>query len=1357
MKKTGKIKNSVLQETHYNVGLDIGTSSVGYAVVDADTGKVLVFKKKNMLGGRLFNKGETAKATRVNRSTRRRYDRRRERIKLLRCLMWEMVDEKDPDFFARLDEGFLMREDKTIQSKSILFNDKNYTDKDYYKEYATIYHLRKELFENDEQKDIRLVYLALHHLIKYRGHFLYEGQNFQEINNDINELFVRLYEQLAENCQYKCEIHNNQIQEIVEILKDTKQTKSEKKEVLKPVITKTMRETEKKAAQEIVNAILGKKINFNILFGVDTIIDNEDKALKLSFAEEKYDEQEDYIYEQLQEKAEILDTLKEIYSWFALQDILKGEKTVASAMVKKYEKHKKDLKILRNAVRKYCTPEEYKNFFIEKITDTKKLKKSVNYVNYIGADGRGNTENLYNEIKKLLEDKDNADKDIQYILKEIDAENFLPLLRTKENISIPYQLTVLEAARIIDNQGKYYPQLLANKDKILSIIEFRIPYYVGPMNTKNRNERFSWACRKEGKQEEKIYPWNWKDIIDEDKTAARFIERMRNTCTYLPGEDVLPRYSLLYSEFVMLNELNKIKVNGKFIEHDMKQKMIEGLFKKQKNVTEKSLINYLKKMNYMNTDQYKIEGYQKEKAFASSLASYIDFTRIFGEIHSGNRQMIEEIIEWLTLFEEKSIVKRQIQNKYGTQVTAQQLEAVCKLRYKGWGNCSAKLLKGLKTTIDGDKASIIDILNTTNYNFIQIITNKKYEFAKQIDEYNEDNTMTDITIEDISRLHGSPAIKKGIWQTVKVMNELVQIMGHEPDNIFIEFARGEDDKVRTKNRSAQIDRSYKKWKKEFKGEGFSTEVEKELKNKKYKDRLNEEKMYLYFLQNGKCMYSGETLDIDKLSLYHIDHILPQTYTTDDSIENKVLVLGIENENKADNLLISQKIRNDRKEFWRYLYECGLMGEKKYKNLTRNAIGEGEIKGFINRQLVETRQIIKNVTQLFTQRYANSNVLAVRAGLSSNYREKYGLYKSREINDFHHAHDAFLAVRIGMFLTKRFPGMEKDLIYDAFLRYRSKQNKSSLLKSKHGYLMTFFDEVQCDENGVVIWNPDEDKAYIKSVLYSGNCQISRKKEELTGKFYNETIYPAGSGDLIPLKKNLSVEKYGGYLGKQSAYYVAVQDENGKKQKKIIGIPIYVKELEKTQPGAIDAYIKKELKITSYRMLKDKICKYQEIIVNGNELYLTSAKEVINAKQFFFGEYYYNLYEALLKCLADKVPGDEKDKYDEKLVEVYNYIISKAEIQYKEYKSAFEKIKQAVDFSILSYEDKIGCLKEVLKITGADAECADITKYCPKDSEIKGISRIGRKNNYTFKMDNNGKDNMIFVDKSVTGLYERRYTL
>ena len=311
-------------------------------------------------------------------------------------------------------------------------------------------------------------------------------------------------------------------------------------------------------------------------------------------------------------------------------------------------------------------------------------------------------------------------------------------------------------------------------------------------------------------------------------------------------------------------------------------------------------------------------------------------------------------------------------------------------------------------------------------------------------------------------------------------------------------------------------------------------------------------------------------------------------------------------------------------------------------------------------------------------------------------------------------------------------------------------------------MTFFDEVQCDENGVVIWNPDEDKAYIKSVLYSGNCQISRKKEELTGKFYNETIYPAGSGDLIPLKKNLSVEKYGGYSGKQNAYYVAVQDENGKKQKKIIGIPIYVKELEKTQPGAIDAYIKKQLNTISYRILKDKICKYQEIIVNGNAMYLTGAKEkkneMSNAKQFFFGDHYYNLYETLLKCFADKVPEDEKEGYDKKMIEVYNYIIAKGERQYKECAFAFEKIKQALDFPMLSYNDKIDCLREILKITQANSTCANIKKYCKQSANVTGTERVGRIERVINIDDSKrNKSVAVFVDKSVTGLYERRYTL
>ena len=64
-----------------------------------------------------------------------------------------------------------------------LFVDRDYTDKDYHKQFPTIYHLRKWLMETEETPDIRLVYLALHHMMKHRGHFLFTGnlENIKEL------------------------------------------------------------------------------------------------------------------------------------------------------------------------------------------------------------------------------------------------------------------------------------------------------------------------------------------------------------------------------------------------------------------------------------------------------------------------------------------------------------------------------------------------------------------------------------------------------------------------------------------------------------------------------------------------------------------------------------------------------------------------------------------------------------------------------------------------------------------------------------------------------------------------------------------------------------------------------------------------------------------------------------------------------------------------------------------------------------------------------------------------------------------------------------------------------------------------
>lgn len=52
----------------YNIGLDMGTGSVGWAVTDAQ-GKLLHFKKQPTWGSRLFDSAQPASEARVHRGS----------------------------------------------------------------------------------------------------------------------------------------------------------------------------------------------------------------------------------------------------------------------------------------------------------------------------------------------------------------------------------------------------------------------------------------------------------------------------------------------------------------------------------------------------------------------------------------------------------------------------------------------------------------------------------------------------------------------------------------------------------------------------------------------------------------------------------------------------------------------------------------------------------------------------------------------------------------------------------------------------------------------------------------------------------------------------------------------------------------------------------------------------------------------------------------------------------------------------------------------------------------------------------------------------------------------------------------
>lgn len=168
------------KKQEYYIGLDGGTDSVGWAVVNPD---YTVAKKrgKALWGARLFESGQTAADRRVARSGRRRTDRKKWRLKLLKEIFNEEVARQDPAFFMRLAESFYWEEDKKVDGADSLFHDADFTDRDYHNQFPTVYHLRQYLMHCEEKPDIRLFYLAVAHIIKNRGHFLNEGKNLDEV------------------------------------------------------------------------------------------------------------------------------------------------------------------------------------------------------------------------------------------------------------------------------------------------------------------------------------------------------------------------------------------------------------------------------------------------------------------------------------------------------------------------------------------------------------------------------------------------------------------------------------------------------------------------------------------------------------------------------------------------------------------------------------------------------------------------------------------------------------------------------------------------------------------------------------------------------------------------------------------------------------------------------------------------------------------------------------------------------------------------------------------------------------------------------------------------------------------------
>ncbi len=1325
-----------MDEKIYYLGLDIGTDSVGWAVANSEY-KLNKFRGNAMWGVRMFDESDTAVSRRGFRCASRRLFRRKQRIEWLQMLFDREISKVDIAFFNRLKESNLYAEDKTINSPYAVFADENYNDTDFHNEYKTIYHLRKELIENDEPHDIRLVYLALHHIIKHRGHFLFDsiGENIDSYNS-FETLFQNLKDYLAE--EYLIEVECNNEEEFASVIKDKMLSKTKKEKAVYSLCGITKKENPNLAA--VLYLLCGGTVKLADLFGDPSFNDGELKSITFSGS---YDDKEPDYQDLLNERYELIEKAKAIYDWAILDSIRKGNKYISFAKADSYDEHKSDLKMLKEFVRKYCN-HKYNRIFRETKTGLD------NYTAYSGkykSDGhngvilcRTNQEDFCKFLSKELKEYRSVDENYDAMFQKIENQVFMPKQITKDNGVVPMQLNRMELKKILENASKYLDFLnnedsdgMSVKDKIVKIFEYHIPYYVGPLNT---NSDKSWLIR----SEEKIYPWNFEKVVDIEKSAEEFINNLTSKCTYLRDKDVIPKKSILYSKYMVLNELNNLKVNGEKLDVKLKQDIFNKLFLVRKKVTLKAVRDYIKSVYGSDVELTGID-----MNFRSSMSSYID-------LHQYNLTVdeMEDVIFAITIFgDDKKLLKNRLRKQLGDKLSVDEIKRISQLKYKDWAAFSREFLTEIYDVSleTGEvKDNIINTLWNSQDNLMELL-GSKYNFSLAIENANENIDAHD-TLEDmVNSLYVSPKVKRPVYQSLKIVNEIIKIMGCKPKKIFVEMTRSDGikgDKGRKDSRKDRLVKLYQACGRD------SGELFESLQSKSF-DELRRDKLYLYYTQFGRCMYSGEEISIDDLmedkNTYDIDHIFPRSKVKDDSLDNRVLVKKQINAHKDNDYPLNRDIQNKMRSHWSFLCAKGLISKKKYERLTRvTPLTDSELSDFIARQLVETGQSTKAVAELFKVMYPSTEVVYVKASTVSDFRHQYEMLKCRSVNDLHHAKDAYLNIVVGNVYNVKYTHNRRIFI-------KGLQTKKYSLNRMFNY----------STEGAWVAEEGKSISIVKRTMRKNNILVTRYASVKSGELFKLNPLKKGKGQ-VPLKKNTAlsdISKYGGYDRPGAAYFAFVK-HLGKKDKEIrqmVPINMYQRANYESNP---EKYLTEVLGLKSPQILIP-VVKYNSCIeIDGFRMHISSKKNegatlaYKPAVQLIIGERFERYIKKIEKLMTK--PEDYKiTKYDEISEEMNIALYS--ELVYKLTSTVFkvkfgsigDKLKNAQDKYVgLTLWEQCYVISEVLKIIHNNVLTGDLrlvggskktgaTTTNSALSEIKNISKI------------------YLVNQSVTGLYENKVDL
>lgn len=314
-----------------------------------------------------------------------------------------------------------------------------------------------------------------------------------------------------------------------------------------------------------------------------------------------------------------------------------------------------------------------------------------------------------------------------------------------------------------------------------------------------------------------------------------------------------------------------------------------------------------------------------------------------------------------------------------------------------------------------------------------IYGNFQWNKQKQLDEKQESQRERLLSAKVLMQdedVKDNPVVLRSINETRKVLNCLIRLYG-SPAEIHVEVA---DDVARSyleRKRIQKMQRDHEKTRDAIKKK--IAEIlhcaESEVKGSQI------ERYKLYMEQEGKCLYSGRELDLEMVldtqsHAYEVDHIIPYSLILDNTLANKALVCGNENQAKGQQTPLMY-LKGEKKEAFIERVKAEKkrtshpISNKKYDYLMLATLYGKEAKeiltGWKSRNINDTRYITKYVVGLIKNHLqfagGKARVFGIRGHITSRFRKEWlgkntwGSEEKCRANYLNHAADAIVLANL----------------------------------------------------------------------------------------------------------------------------------------------------------------------------------------------------------------------------------------------------------------------------------------------------------------------------------------------------------